>query len=382
MVLYHKRILQVLPTLSAGGVEQGTIDVAQALVEEGAQAYVASSGGDRVPEIIEKGGQFIKLPLASKNPLCLLGENVQGLIKVIREHQIDLVHARSRGPAWSAYLACRFTKTPFVTTFHGTYNFSSYAKKFYNSSMVRGDHVIAISGFIQQHIFDHYQAWLSPEKVTRIYRGIDTQAYCQKAVSQDRREFLRKKWHLENAFVFLMPGRLTRWKGQEGVLRALALLSLSHTKLVIVGSDQGRCAYRQELLALTHELGLKNRVRIVEHCEDMPAAYAVADCVVHASTDPEAFGRVVAEGQSMGLPCLVSNLGAPREIIEDKVTGWQIKAGCVESLAKALHEVCKLSDQQRQTLAQKARQRVKTFFSLEEMCAQTFKVYEKVLKNS
>tara|TARA_A100000171_G_C2089048_1_gene123568 strand:- start:188 stop:952 length:765 start_codon:yes stop_codon:yes gene_type:complete len=247
--------------------------------------------------------------------------------------------------------------------------------------MVRGDRVIAISDFIQGHLLTHYKKWVSKDKVTRIYRGIDLQEYDKKSVAPERCSALRLYWKVRpDEKIFLMPGRLTRWKGQETALKALAKVSDPNLRLVIVGSDQGRYAYRQELQALSQELNLGQRVRIVEHCDDMPAAYALASCVIHASTDPEAFGRVVAEGQAMGLPCLISDLGAPQEIIKNGQTGWLVPAGNCEKLAKAMQAVLGLSDLQKEELSQKARQRVEENFSLQKMCQKTLALYSDLLK--
>ncbi len=377
------RILQVLPALQSGGVERGTIDLASFLQQEGHVPFVASKGGKLCRNLDEKKIKYFSFDLASKNPLVIL-KNAFCLKDLIRYHKIDVIHARSRAPAWSAYLASKMTGVPFVTTFHGTYNFSETFfgrfKKVYNSVMARGDCVIAISRFIQDHVLAHYPQVIKPNALTLINRGVDLKVFNRECVSQERIQALKKQWHLTKKHkVILVPGRLTRWKGQGVVLKALEKLIIHNPYLVCVfiGSDQGRSAYTaglKEQVQLTH---LEENVRFVDHVDDMPAAYCVGDLVVHASTDPEAFGRVIIEAQALEVPIIASNLGAPAQTIEVGETGWLHIAGDPEDLALKIQQVF---ERDCVPVTKKALAHVQKYYSDRLMFEKTIAVYERVLK--
>lgn len=371
-------VLQVLPALVTGGVERGTVEVAQALVEAGWKAVVASSGGPMVRELTRCGAIHVELPLASKKPWTMR-QNIGRLEAVIREHDVDIVHARSRAPAWSAMAAAHRTQTPFMTTFHGTYNLGWFGlKHIYNSVMTRGERVIAISEFIAEHARRVYGT--TPEKIRVIYRGVDLKKFDPVRVSPERIIQLAQRWRLPDGFpVIMLPGRLTRWKGQEVLIRALAELGRHDVRCLLVGSDQGRTGYRQELVDLIRSLGLTDVVHIVDECNDMPAAYMLTDIAVSASTDPEAFGRVVVEAQAMGRPVIATSHGAPRETILPGRTGWLSTPGDPSSLAEALARFLALSAEERGDMAQLAQTFVRANFTKETMCTRTLEVYGELL---
>lgn len=371
-------VLQVLPALITGGVERGTVEVAQALIEAGWTAVVASSGGPMVRELTRCGAIHVELPLASKNPL-VMRQNVGRLEQVIRQHGIDIVHARSRAPAWSAMAAAHRSGAKFMTTFHGTYNLGWFGlKHIYNSVMTRGERVIAISEFIAEHARRVYGT--PPEKIRVVPRGVDLKKFDPARVSQERIIQLAQRWRLPDGFpVIMLPGRLTRWKGQEVLIRALAELGRHDVRCLLVGSDQGRVGYRQELMDLIRKLNLTDVVHIVDECNDMPAAYMLTDVAVSASTDPEAFGRVVVEAQAMGRPVIASDHGGPRETILPGRTGWLTSPGDPASLAGALARFLALSLEERAAMTELAQSFVRANFTKQAMCSRTLDVYGELL---
>ncbi len=371
-------VLQVLPSLVTGGVERGTVEVAQALVEAGWIALVASAGGPMVREITRVGGEHVTLPLDSKNPLVMRA-NVARLEALVRARGVDIVHARSRAPAWSAHAAAARVGVHFVTTFHGTYNRGWFGlKALYNAVMTKGERVIAISNFIAEHAERVYG--LDPARIRVVPRGVDLSRFDPRRISPERIIALAQKWRLPDGFrVVMLPGRLTRWKGQAVLIEALALLGRHDLRCLLVGSDQGRTAYRSELTELIRARGLTDVVHIVDECGDMPAAYMLTDVVVSASTDPEAFGRVVVEAQAMGRPVIASDHGAPRETILPGRTGWLTAPGDPRALADALARFLELDATDRAEMAELAQSFVRDNYSRERMCEATLAVYREVL---
>ena len=378
-------VLQVLPSLKTGGggVERATIDIAAALQASGAPAFVASSGGHLVNELARSGATHITLPLASKNPLVMRA-NVQRLVNVIEQHGINIVHARSRAPAWSARAAARRTGRHFLTTFHGTYNYGAgrigVLKKRYNSVMADGDIVIANSHFIADHLRSRYH--VPEERIRIVPRGIDLGVFNPAKTTTARVVDLAGRWNLpDDAFVVMLPGRLTRWKGQSLLIEALGILKSRagaeglNVIGLLVGSDQGRSSYRAELEQRINALGLTDRVSVLGHCRDMAAAYMLTDVVVSASTDPEAFGRVVAEAQAMGRPVVVADHGGAAEQIIAGDTGWLFTPGDANALADALGEALSIGAQARAQLASTAVQHVHNRYSKIGMCAATLDIY-------
>lgn len=371
-------VLQVLPAMGAsGGVERGTVEIAGCIKARGWRAMVASNGGERVHQLARAGADHVELPLHSKNPLVMYA-NIGRLEKLIRDHGVDIVHARSRAPAWSAYFACKRTGAAFITTFHGTYGAATALKRTYNAIMAKGERVIAISAFIAGHLKQIYGA--AGSKIRIVHRGVDLDTFDQNKVSAERVVKLAADWRLEDGYpVVMLPGRLTRWKGQTVFIEAVAQLGREDLRCVLVGSDQGRTGYRKELERLIARNGLNSVVRIVDHCEDMPAAYMLADVVVSASTDPEAFGRVVTEAQALGRPVVAPDHGGARETIIPGETGWLVEPGNTHALAEALKAALALSEDERQAFASRAVDNVREHFSKDAMCAKTLAVYEEVL---
>ena len=370
-------VLQVLPALETGGVERSTVDIAQALVAAGWGALVASAGGPMENELRRVGADHWQLPLSGKNPFVIRA-NVARLEALIEAEGVDLVHARSRAPGWSALHAARRTGRPFVTTFHGAYNFNNWLKRRYNSVMARGDRVIANSHFIDHHIARHYHP--DPARVRVVPRGIDFERFDPERVANERMIRLSERWRLpDGAPVVLLPGRLSRWKGHRVLIEALALLDRTDIRCLLVGSDQGRHGYHRELKKLIAAHGLDQIVHLVEHCDDMPAAYMLADVVVSASLDPEAFGRVAVEAQAMGRPTIATDHGGARETLIDGETGWLTPPGDVRALAAAVNEALEIDPPARQALAARAMARVRANFSKHSMCAATLEIYGELL---
>ncbi len=371
-------ILQVLPSLGGGGVERGTVEMTAALTEAGWTALVVSSGGQMVRDIERAGGKHIQLPVHSKNPFAMR-KNIGRLVRVINEYGVDLIHARSRAPAWSALGAARRTGTPFVTTVHGPYGFGLPFKRLYNSVMTRGDRVIAISEFIRGYILDNYRK-VDPDRIRVIHRGVNIDIFDPARTSAERVIHLATEWRIPDGVpVVMLPGRLTRWKGHQVLFEALAQIKDRPMRCLIVGDDQGRTAYRRELDAMVEKLGLQSVVHIVGNCRDMAAAYKLSDVVVSASTEPEAFGRVVAEAQAIGKPVIAPNHGAAPEILLPEVTGWLVPPSDPTALARALEKVLDLDTDARERLAQAAIARVRDNFTTRRMCDATIAVYRELL---
>jgi glycosyltransferase involved in cell wall biosynthesis len=368
-------VLQVLPSLVTGGVERGTVEVAAALVAAGWTAVVASAGGAMVREVERVGATHLELPLASKNPLVMRA-NIGRLVEAIRRHRIDIVHARSRAPAWSALAAARRTGRHFVTTFHAAYGAGSWLKRRYNAVMAEGERVIAISDFVAAHAATTYR--VPPERLRVINRGVDVQRFDPTRVSAERLIQLARQWQLtDGAPVVMLPGRFTRWKGQLVLIEAMARLGRPDVQCLIVGGGSER--YRRELVEAATVRGLDGSCRIVEDCRDMAAAYMLADAVVSASTSPEGFGRVIIEAQAMGRPVIATDHGGARETIMPGETGWLVPPGDAAALAGALAAVLGLSPAERLALAERARAHVHAHYTTEEMTARTLAVYEVIL---
>lgn len=369
-------VLQVIPSLVSGGVERGTVEVASALAAAGWTAYVASAGGPMVRELARAGVEHIQLPLASKNPLTIR-RNCTALVDIIREYKIDVVHARSRAPAWSAWRAAKQTRRRFVTTFHNVYSDKTPLKHWYNSIMARGERVIAISEFVAAHAANDYG--VEPDRLRTIPRGVDLRLFDPSQVNGDRVADLAAKWRVPDGFaVVMLPGRLTRWKGGLDFIEAIAKLGRPDLCCLLVGAEQ-RSGFRRELEAAIarHELG--SQFRIVEDCRDITAAYALSDVVVSASTDPEGFGRTIVEAQAMGRPVIATDHGGARETVIPGSTGWLVAPGDTAALAATIAEALSLGPVERTAYARRARAHIATGFTREMMCARTIDVYEELL---
>ena len=379
-------VLQVIPKLGYGGAETGCYDIAHYLAEQGCQSYIATSGGELLKYVKKNKVKVFKLPVNSKNPLIIIFNAIFLSILIIFKG-INIVHARSRAPAWSCYLACKLTNRILVTTFHGTYNFKSKFKKFYNSIMLRSKLTIAGSNFIFNHISENYSEFLNKKKKLRdIFRGINVDYYNQKNISILKQEKLKKEWELDpNKFTILMPGRLTYWKGQEKFIESLNILiedyNLTNFQAVLLGSDQGRKVYSKKLLNLVQRYSLSKKVKFISHCREMPLAYSLADVVVSASIEPEAFGRVAVETQAMAKPIIASNIGGSKETILNKKSGFLYKHDDPRELAKSLNTVIQLSQEELKLIGNEGRKNVSKKFDVEIMCDSNLREYKKLLKD-
>lgn len=381
--LAGRTILQIIPRIEAGGAERTTIDVAAALVAAGARALVASEGGRLTSELQAAGGLLIPFPAATKNPLSMM-LNARRLARLIIAERVDIVHARSRAPAWVALMACRIVRTPFVTTFHGAYAGRSALKLRYNSVMARGDVVIANSEYTAGLIARLYP-W-ARARLRVIHRGTDFSKFSAGAVQPARVARLRKDWSVApDERIVLMAARLTGWKGHKVLIEAARRLKergIEGVRYIMAGDAQGRGGYVKELDGLIEKAGLKGIVSRVGHCADMPAAFLAASVVAVPSTAPEAFGRTAVEAQALGAPVVVSDLGAvsetvlsPPQTAPDARTGWRVKAGDAEALAEALQAALALGASAREAMARRARMHVEGQFSLERMTRETLEAY-------
>ena len=371
-------VLQVLPRLITGGAERGAVDIAVTVAEAGGTSLVASEGGPMEYELKRAGVTHVKLPLASKNPL-VMRRNVDRLVAVIEDRDVDIVHARSRAPAWSAIAAAKRTGRHFVTTFHGTYQSASALKRHYNAVMVKGERVIANSEFIARHIRETYK--VDPARIRVIRRGVDLDRFDPERASAERVIQLANRWRLPDGVpVVMLPGRLARWKGHTVLIEALRELGDLELLCVIVGSDAGRGAYRAELEKLIARHGLDSRVFLPGHCDDMAAAYMLADVVVSASTEPEAFGRVVSEAQAMGCPVVASDHGGAREQVVGNRTAFLFPSGDATALAETIRKALALDAAARERLAAEARSHVMANFDKRHMCAATLALYREILR--
>ena len=378
------KVLKVIPKLGFGGAETGCYDLAHYLYEQKCHSYIVTSGGELLKYVNKKKVKIIRLPVHSKNPV-LIFINALILTFIILFLNISIVHARSRAPAWSCLFATKITGRKFVTTFHGTYNFKSSIKKFYNSIMLRSDLVIAGSNFIFSHINNNYSKFLDPKKkFLVIFRGINTDYFDSSTTLESDEDKLLKKWEINRGKkLILMPGRLTSWKGQELFIEAINLVNkeLGHEAFyaVILGSDQGRKIYKKKLMRLVEQYRLNNQLRFVDECKKMPAAYKIANLVVSASIEPEAFGRVSVEAQSMEKPIIASNIGGSKETIIDNTTGVLFESGKAESLSKKIIEVLQLDESRLKSMGNEGRKNVIKKFNIEKMCFSTYSEYKKLI---
>lgn len=370
------KVLQVTAALDQGGVERGTVEMAAFIVKQGAKSYVASQGGRLVPELVAQGSEHVALPLARRNPLTVLYAAFR-LRALIRDRHITLVHARSRAPAWAALLACRMTGTPFVTTFHGTHRIQNRVKKFYNSVMTRGRRVIAISDFIRRHVLDNYG--VDPRAISVAPRGFDPERINPERVGKSEIASLRATLKLDDDVpVIILPGRLTRWKGQALFLDALGRISDLAWQALIVGGAGQKTAYLDELKQAAERFGIAGRVHFVGDQSDIVPFYAVADLVVSASTEPEAFGRVAVEGQAMGKPVVASAHGGALETVRDGKTGWLFRNNDAADFAAKLR-IALAPDTDRADIGRTARRFVEEEYTVEKMCRAEWDAYRLIL---
>ena len=370
-------VLQVLPALDGGGVERGTVEMTQAIVREGGVALVASAGGRLVHQVERARGRHVTLPLDTKSP-WRIWRNAAALAALIKRERVDIVHARSRAPAWSARWAARRAGVHFVTTYHAPYSEDLPLKRRYNAVMAAGEIVIAISHFVAGLIRERHG--VAPERIRVIPRGVDPVLFDPTKVARDRMVRLASSWRVPDGHpTIMLPGRLTRWKGQTVLIEALARMTHREACVVLVGGDQGRAAYSAELVALAERLGVGDRVRLVGHCDDMPAAFMLSDIVVSASTAPEGFGRVVIEAQAMGRVVVGSDHGGAAETIAQGETGFRVPPGDAAALAAALDAALAMGGEARAAMGAAARASVSEHYTVAMMQAATIQVYRDVL---
>ena len=378
------KVLQVIPKLGYGGAETGCYDIAHYLPENNCGSYIVTSGGDLLKFIDKKKVKVIKLPVQSKNPLIIFF-NFLALICIILLNNINIVHARSRAPAWSCFFATKITGRKFVTTFHGTYNFKNKLKKFYNSIMVRSDLIIAGSNFIFSHIKENYDKYLNTKKkLLVIFRGINVDYFDPSTKLDSDEKNLLKKWEIkDNKKIILLPGRLTGWKGQEIFIEAINMVNIElgyeSFYAVILGSDQGRDLYKKKLIRLTEQYRVTNQIKFIDHCKDMALAYKVSDIVVSASIEPEAFGRVAVEAQSMEKPIIASNIGGSNETVIDEKTGFLFESKNAKSLSEKILKILSMDEKSLKLIGTEGRKNIIQKFNVEKMCFSTYSEYKRIL---
>ena len=378
------KVLQVIPKLGYGGAETGCYDIAHYLPENNCESFIATSGGELLKYVDKNKVKIFRLPVQSKNPF-LIFFNAIILIGIILFNNITIVHARSRAPAWSCLFATKVTGRKFVTTFHGTYNFKNNIKRLYNSVMIRSNLIIAGSNFIFSHIKENYSKYLNEKKkLMVIFRGINVDYFDPSTKIENDEKKLLKSWNIEkDKKIILMPGRLTSWKGQEVFIEAINLVNIELGYeaffAVILGSDQGRELYKKKLIRMSEQYRLSKQIRFIDHCKDMALAYKVSDIVISASVEPEAFGRVAVEAQSMEKPIIASNIGGSNETIIDEKTGFLFEAGNAKSLSDKILKILNLDETSLKSFGIEGRKNIIQKFNVEKMCFSTYSEYKKLL---
>ena len=380
------KVLQVIPKLGYGGAETGCYDLAHFLTEQKCKSYIITSGGELLKFVDKKKVTVFRLPVHSKNPFLIL-LNAILIMFIALFYNINIIHARSRAPAWSCLIASKLTFKKFVTTFHGTYNFTNKFKKFYNSVMVRSNLVIAGSNFIFSHIQTNYKEFIQDEKrkLLVIFRGININYFNNKKVLPIKVDQFSKQHNIDrNKFIILLPGRLTYWKGQKIFIEALSILKNNSKNFqgIILGSDQGRNVYKKQLIGLVQQHRLNNDIRFIEKCDEMPTAYSIANIVCSCSSEPEAFGRVSVESQSMEVPIIASNIGGSNETIVNNKTGFLFKNKDPKDLAEVISTIMGKDYNSLKSIGFAGRKNVLNKFDVDKMCHTTFTEYKKLIELS
>ena len=383
------KVLQVIPKLGYGGAETGCYDLAHYLHEQNAKSYIVTSGGPLLKYIDKKKVKLIRLPVQSKNPIIIFLNSII-LTIIILFAGINIVHARSRAPAWACLIACKITRRKFVTTFHGTYNFKSSIKKFYNSVMVKSDVIIAGSNFIFSHINENYSNYLNKnQKLLTIFRGINLDYFDSTKIKNKDESKLMNEWKIDKTLSFyqkkiiLFPGRLTSWKGHEMFIESLNIFKQKNPDklffVIILGSDQGRKIYKKKIQRLVEQYRLIKDILFIDNCEKMPLAYKIANIVINCSIEPEAFGRVAVEAQAMEKVIIASDIGGSKETIIDNKTGFLFKAGDANALSEKLAHIFELDETTLKSMGIEGRKNVIKKFNVEKMCFSTYSEYIKLI---
>jgi glycosyltransferase involved in cell wall biosynthesis len=376
---HHKKtVLQVLPALGSGGVERGTIEIAKKLHSSGYNALVLSAGGSLVEKLDNSGIKHIKLNVATKNPL-MLWVNAFRIAKIVKEYNVDIIHARSRAPAWSCFLAAKLSGAKFLTTFHGIYNISNIFKKYYNQIMTFGVKVIAVSNFVKSHIIKNYNT--DSNKISVIHRGVDHLVFDPNRVTPELIEKFRLKYHVpEGVKVIILPSRMTSWKGHKVLVEALDIIRDMDFFCLMVGDLSKHPTFTKRIKSLINDLKLQSKIQIFGNEQDMLGLYGLADIVLSTSIEPEAFGRTIIEGQSMGKLVIATNIGGASETIENEVTGFHVSPNDVANLADIISNCLKIVGTKKQkTISKSARDSVIQNFSLDAMLKKTLDMYDEII---
>lgn len=372
-----KTILQVVPALISGGVERGTLEIAKSVVKAGHKSIVISAGGPMVESLIKDGSEHITLNVASKNPI-IIWTNARKIANIIRNRNIDIVHARSRAPAWSCYLAAKATNTKLITTFHGIYNFKNFLKKYYNSVMTEGQSVIAVSNFVKKHIIDNYK--VIPSKIIVIHRGIDHREFSKKNLSEDKLNRYKEKYKIPtNTPVLLLPSRFTRWKGHMTLIEALEKIRHLNFYCIMAGDLAKHPTYVSCIKEKIHQYKLQSHIQLFGNEPDMISLYGISDIVLSTSIEPEAFGRTIIEAQAMEKLVIATNIGGACETIQDGLNGFHVKPNdSIELAQKIEHCLSLIGSEQEKNMTMKARKTASENFSLEKMLKNTLAVYDQI----
>ena len=373
-------ILQVIPTLNISGAEQGCFDVANYLTKNGFTSNIVTSSGYRINQLEKNGSIIYKIPVHSKNPVTMI-INIFRILKIVKKNNINIIHARSRAPAWSCYFVAKIAKIKFITTFHGTYNFNNKIKKFYNSIMIRSDYVIAISEFIYNEIKSKYA--YSKKNLSVISRGIDIEYLDPLKTDYKKVEKFINDHDIKNDSIKLvLPGRVSGWKGHNVAIEAMSYLrdkSSNDFELIFVGPADN-LKLKNSLLRKIDELKLENCVKFVGPSKEMNLVYSLADIVLSCSTDPEAFGRIPVEAQAMGKVIIASNHGGHTETIINGLSGFLYSPLNSEELANLIIKAISSEIYLDKQFKIKRRQIMLDNFTDSNMCKKTLEVYSKVLR--
>jgi len=373
------RLLQIIPNMDIGGAETGCLHVADYISKQNGFSAILTSGGKLLELIDDKKIKIFKWPI-NKN-IFLIFFNIFYIFLIIKIYKINIVHVRSRAPAWSAYFASKLAMIKFVTTFHGTYNFKSKIKKFYNSIMVKSNYVIAGSNFILNHIHSNYNIKTNSSVVKR---GIDEKYFSKKNVSDDEVKKLKDKLMIKDGkFIILLPGRLTYWKGQKLFIEALNILNqknlLTNVQALIIGGHQGRLNFKEELIGLMKKYQLEDHLIIAHGLKKMPVAYSISSLILSTSIEPEAFGRVSVEAQSMEKPILASDIGGSLETVINNKTGWLFKNNDASDLAEKIRMIIETDQNVLHLIGRQGRKNVKENYTRDLMVSRTLEIYKSLV---
>lgn len=370
-------ILQVLPKLNSGGVEREVLDISEAIVKSGYRSYVASSGGPLVKQIEKNGSKHFNLALDSKNPFVIIS-NIFSLKKIILENNIDIIHAQSRAPAWSAYFAAKLAKCHFITTIHGAHSTKGLGKKLYNSVMTKGEKVIVVSNFIAQYAKKNYK--FNHNKLQLIHCGTDLDKFNYKNIDKNRIIKLAEQLHIPfDKPIITLAARFSKNKGHSFLLEAIAKLPKNSITCLFVGDYSTNLKYKEELQNKINKSGLFNNIIFTGNVIDMPIIYALSDIIACVSTKPEAFGLVSIEAQALGKQVIACNIGGICETIIPGKTGWLVEPNNSNQLANYIQQILQMSDKEKIKSADLSRKNIEDNFSLATMNIKVINTYKNIL---